>query len=136
VKRRGTLAISWGKWGGFYVHRPKGRFVSRVCLGFVAITYLPLEIDELMEAYADQRERRILETPGVAEGIEQTDRVIEAWRLGLEESGAEDEQLAEADMAAGFEALMLGEEPCGEPGCCRLAGHHGPACARRRAPRA
>lgn len=40
--RRGTLALSWGPWGGFYVHP------HRVCLGFVAITYVRVEIDDLM----------------------------------------------------------------------------------------
>lgn len=45
---KGTLALSRGPWGGFYVTR------SRVCLGFVAITLLPdNEIDELMERYSD-----------------------------------------------------------------------------------
>lgn len=53
MKTMGTLAVSWGAWGGFYVHRPKGRFPSRVCVGWFAVTYLPVEIDELMEAYAD-----------------------------------------------------------------------------------
>jgi hypothetical protein len=43
---KGTLALSWGPWGGFYVTR------SRVCLGFVAITLLRHhEIDDLMEGY-------------------------------------------------------------------------------------
>lgn len=45
---KGTLALSWGPYGGFYVTR------SRVCLGFVAITLLPEnEIDELMEGFCD-----------------------------------------------------------------------------------
>lgn len=43
----GSLAVSWGPWGGFYVH-PR-----RLCLGWVALTYVPVEIDDLMEAYAD-----------------------------------------------------------------------------------
>jgi hypothetical protein len=45
--RKGTLALSWGDWGGFYVSS------SRVCLGWVAITWLPIEIDELVRAWLD-----------------------------------------------------------------------------------
>jgi hypothetical protein len=44
---KGTLALSWGPWGGFYLHR------SRICLGWVAITWFAIELDDLMEAYAD-----------------------------------------------------------------------------------
>lgn len=49
-ERAGTLALSWGPWGGFYARRG---FCWRVCLGWVAITFLPVEIDDLMEDYAD-----------------------------------------------------------------------------------
>lgn len=45
---RGTLSLSWGPSGGFYVCR------HRLCLGRVALTYVPgVEIDALMAAYAD-----------------------------------------------------------------------------------
>lgn len=37
--------INWGKWGGFYLFRG---YTKRVCLGFVAITYIPDDIDELL----------------------------------------------------------------------------------------
>lgn len=47
----GTLSLSWGRYGGFYVCR------WRVCLGFVALTYVPVEIDDLMHAYADELEQ-------------------------------------------------------------------------------
>lgn len=46
--RRGTLAVSWGSYGGFYLH-PR-----RVCVGWVAITFVPVEVDDLMEAYVAQ----------------------------------------------------------------------------------
>lgn len=46
----GTLALSWGRYGGFYVHRGE---MWRVCLGRVALTYVPNEIDELIRAYVD-----------------------------------------------------------------------------------
>ncbi len=53
--RRGTVALSWGKWGGFY--RFHGQATKRICVGFVALTFVAdVEIDDLMEAYADQLE--------------------------------------------------------------------------------
>jgi hypothetical protein len=43
--RRGTLSLSWGPYGGFYVTR------VRICLGFVAITLIRnYEIEDMMEA--------------------------------------------------------------------------------------
>jgi hypothetical protein len=44
----GTLALSWGPYGGFYLH-PR-----RVCLGWVALTYVRPEMDDLMEAYVQR----------------------------------------------------------------------------------
>jgi hypothetical protein len=43
---KGTLCISWGPWGGFYFH--KG-YSTRVCLGFVAFTLFPDEIDDILK---------------------------------------------------------------------------------------
>ena len=43
--RGGTIALSWGPYGGFYLHR------HRICLGWLALTYVKVEIDDLMEAY-------------------------------------------------------------------------------------
>ena len=50
MNARGTLALSWGRYGGFYV---TWAYAKRLCLGWVALTYVPLEIDALMDAYAD-----------------------------------------------------------------------------------
>lgn len=45
---KGTLALSWGPYGGFYLHR------HRVCLGWVALTLVPnVEVEDLMRAYID-----------------------------------------------------------------------------------
>lgn len=53
---RGTLSLSWGPYGGFYLH-PR-----RICLGWVAITLIPdVEIDDMMAAWADRLD--ILELP-------------------------------------------------------------------------
>lgn len=46
---RGTLALSWGPWGGFYFIRG---FMWRLCFGWAAITWCPVELDDLCEAYA------------------------------------------------------------------------------------
>lgn len=51
--RRGTLSLSWGAYGGFYVHLG---FASRICLGWVALTYFPIEIEDLMRAYVERGE--------------------------------------------------------------------------------
>ncbi len=46
--KKGTLAVSWGAYGGFYLSR------HRICLGWVAITLIPaVEIEDLMQAYVD-----------------------------------------------------------------------------------
>lgn len=44
----GTVAVSWGRFGGFYITR------WRVCLGWVAITYVRVELDDLARAYVEQ----------------------------------------------------------------------------------
>jgi hypothetical protein len=53
---RGTLALSWGPSGGVYVNRG---YCKRVCLGPVALTYIPdTEIEDLMRAYVEAAEAR------------------------------------------------------------------------------
>lgn len=52
---KGTVSMSWGPWGGFYIHR---RYIWRVCLGFVAFTYMPIEVDDLLESHAKMLEAR------------------------------------------------------------------------------
>lgn len=47
----GTFALSWGAWGGFYLIRG---FAPRVCLGWLALTYVPVDLDALLRAYADK----------------------------------------------------------------------------------
>lgn len=46
----GTLALSWGKWGGFY--RGNSAAVKRLTVGCFALTWLPKEIDDYMKSYA------------------------------------------------------------------------------------
>lgn len=45
---KGTLALSFGPWGGFYVHRG---FSLRLSLGWLAITWLPDELDTVLGSY-------------------------------------------------------------------------------------
>lgn len=39
-----SVICSFGKWGGFYVYRG---FSTRICLGWMALTYIPTDIDLL-----------------------------------------------------------------------------------------
>jgi hypothetical protein len=41
----GTLSVSWGRWAGFYWHRG---YCLRLCLGWIALTYLPRDLDNLL----------------------------------------------------------------------------------------
>lgn len=52
TKHVGTLALSWGKPGGFYVYRAPG--TRRLCLGRVALTWMNVEIEDLMRAYIEE----------------------------------------------------------------------------------
>lgn len=38
-----SIILSFGQWGGIYVDR------RRLCLGWVAITWLPEDIDDVLE---------------------------------------------------------------------------------------
>lgn len=62
--RRGTLSISWGPSGGWYVHH------HRICLGRLALTFVPgVEIDDLMEAYVEAAGLvRLDSSPGAKDG--------------------------------------------------------------------
>ena len=50
-----TLAFTWGKWGGFYKVGGKG-WGGRVCIGWLAITYVRDEFASLLRAYLDRLE--------------------------------------------------------------------------------
>ena len=45
VKRGGTISLSWGKYGGFYWR--KG-YTTRLCLGWIALTYFPEDLDNIL----------------------------------------------------------------------------------------
>jgi hypothetical protein len=48
----GAVAISWGAYGGWYGFSHLG--VLRLCAGWLSITYLPYDLDDLMSAAADR----------------------------------------------------------------------------------
>jgi len=50
--KKGNISVSWGGYGGFYIHIG---FAKRICLGWVAVSFMPLEIDDLIEAYGRDR---------------------------------------------------------------------------------
>lgn len=37
--------MSWGNYGGFYFHN---KYTKRLCLGWVAFTFIPDDIDEIL----------------------------------------------------------------------------------------
>lgn len=47
-----TLAVTWGRWGGFY--RLGRRGLWRVCIGWIAVTYIRDEFAAVLRAYADR----------------------------------------------------------------------------------
>lgn len=49
-----SLAVSFGKWGGFYISK---RSTWRVCLGWVAITYFPYDIDDILNELLEKAKK-------------------------------------------------------------------------------
>ncbi len=41
----GSLVFSWGKYGGFYFFRG---YTKRLCLGWIAFTYIPKDLNEVL----------------------------------------------------------------------------------------
>jgi len=46
----GTISISWGSYGGFYT---TSGYTKRICLGWVAFTYYPDDIDVYLNDYTN-----------------------------------------------------------------------------------
>ena len=42
-----TIMLSFGRWGGIYTHFG---YTWRLCLGWVALTLVPCDIDDLLHA--------------------------------------------------------------------------------------
>lgn len=51
-----SAIVSFGAWGGFYA---SGDYAYRVCLGFMAITWLPLDIDAVLVEMASHTLRHV-----------------------------------------------------------------------------
>ncbi len=50
MTRERTVAITWGPWGGVWF-TGKRKLVWRLCLGFVAITYVPAEMTQILDVW-------------------------------------------------------------------------------------
>lgn len=50
AKRERTLAVTVGPWGGVWFTGKRG-LICRLCLGFVAITYVPAEMTQILDAW-------------------------------------------------------------------------------------
>lgn len=44
--KQGSIVFSWGGYGGFYI---TNKFTKRICLGWIAFTYIPLDFDTYAE---------------------------------------------------------------------------------------
>jgi hypothetical protein len=57
MKRQGfSIIISFGKYGGFYY---LNRYMIRICIGWVALTYMPEDFDDFInKAKYEQNQRR------------------------------------------------------------------------------
>ena len=69
-----AIIISIGKWGGMYFYRGYG---TRLCLGWIAITYLPTDGDYILDAAAKYAEYLIDKNAGnhaVCAGNDETSR--------------------------------------------------------------
>ena len=51
-----AIVISVGKWGNVYWY---SGFGWRLCLGWIAFTYFPIDGDEILEAAAQTADRNI-----------------------------------------------------------------------------
>jgi len=49
-QKGGTIAISWGEYGGFYIQFGDSK---RICFGWVALTYIPYDFDYLLEGFSN-----------------------------------------------------------------------------------
>jgi hypothetical protein len=54
-----SIVLSVGKWGGFYLQN--GTAMKRVCMGFVAITAIVPEFDEIFNKIIEKREKIVEE---------------------------------------------------------------------------
>ncbi len=48
-KTGGSFCISWGRYGGFYIYN---NYTIRICLGWLAFTYFPDDIDEIFNLFS------------------------------------------------------------------------------------
>lgn len=52
MKKKGmSICLSFGRFGGFYINRG---YSTRICLGFMAITIFPEDIDDILDRLSDK----------------------------------------------------------------------------------
>jgi hypothetical protein len=87
---KGTLALSWGAYGGWYACR------HRICLGWVALTLVPdVEIEDMMRAYIGARalKRRAASPPSPDERHEEFAKDNRRWNEKIDRALDEMDQL-------------------------------------------
>lgn len=47
----GAIAVTWGNWGGIYFYRG---YTKKLCLGFLAVTYYPRDLDRIIGQLIDR----------------------------------------------------------------------------------
>jgi hypothetical protein len=67
-----SVIVSFGPWGGIYAH---GVYAYRVCLGFAAITWLPLDVDAVLVDVGSGAPRHA----GLSILLSQSDRQISGY---------------------------------------------------------
>lgn len=50
-----TFMVNIGKWGGVYFHHG---FSTRLCLGWIAFTFIPADMDEILAKWREERKGR------------------------------------------------------------------------------
>lgn len=55
MSRERTIAVTWGSWGGVWF-TGKRRLIWRLSLGYIAITYVPAEMTQILNAWLDSEE--------------------------------------------------------------------------------
>jgi len=88
----GTLALSWGRYGGFYITR------GRICLGWVALTHVTVEIDDLM--------RTTLVARDLTAARDEVDEAIRRYAVMLKEWNDPDDDHAKYMLRGLVEAAL------------------------------
>jgi hypothetical protein len=95
-----SLIVSFGKWGGVYFHHGAG---IRLCLGWMAITVLFMDIDVLLNEFA----KLITIKPSYSFRM-----CKEGWRLGAEFNELRERKAERSEIAAAWERYIAHRKTC------------------------